>query len=88
MIAIASPVLFRARRGAADGHGGVLEPNQAVRHAISQAALLAHFAIEPRGERAAAENVIDDVARHEIRIVARQARPAEGDDRLRHRRSW
>ena len=53
-------------------------------HAVGQAALFAHFPVKPRREAAAAQNMIDDIRGHEIRIVARDALPAESDHRLRH----
>ena len=65
-------------------HCRVVEPEQTVGDAVGEPALLAHLAIEPRGERAAAEDVIDDVGGHEIRIVARDARAAERHHGLRH----
>ncbi len=73
-----------AGRGAADQHGGMIEPDQAVGDRIDQAALLAHFLIEARVRRAAAENVIDEIGGHEIGILARDAGTAEIDHRLRH----
>ncbi len=40
--------------------------------------------IEPRGQRAAADDMVDHIAGHEIRIVALQARAAKGHRGLRH----
>src|SRR5215831_3980492 len=44
-----------ARRGRAQQQRGLIEPDQAVGHAVGEAALLAHLEIKPRREGAAAE---------------------------------
>jgi hypothetical protein len=62
----------------------VIEPHQTVGDRIGKPALLAHLLKKPRGKRAAAENVVDDVGGHEIRIFARDAGAAERHHRLRH----
>ena len=84
MIASASAGAVGAGGGAADHDGGAPEPDQAVGDAVGQPALFAHFPVKPRREGAAAEDVIDDIAGHEIGIVAGEALPAEVDHRLRH----
>ncbi len=73
-----------ARRRRAEKHRTAIVPHQAVADRVNEAAFLAHFVIKPRGKRAAAENVVDDVGGKEIRIVTRDAGPAEIDHRLRH----
>src|SRR5262249_34229159 len=60
------------------------EPDQAVGNAIGEAPLFPHLDVEPRGEGAAAEDVIDDIGRHEVGIAARKSRAAEMHYRLRH----
>ena len=50
---------------------------------IGEPALLAHFLVEPR-RRSAAEDVIDDIGRHETRIVALDAGAAKHHHGLRH----
>src|SRR5258708_1947667 len=72
------------RRGMAEQQRGAVEPEEAVGDAVSEAALLPDLDIKPRGERAAAENVIDDIGGHEIRIAAGYPRPAAIHYRLRH----
>src|SRR4029077_8142170 len=73
-----------ARRRGTEKQRGVFVPQQAVVDRISKTALDANFAGEPGGERAAAENVVDDVGGEEIRIVARDTDAAEIDHGLRH----
>ncbi len=73
-----------ARAGIADEHRRMLHPEQRFEHGIGEAALLADLAIEARGQSAAAEDVVDDISRHEVRVAALHARAAEGDDGLRH----
>src|SRR5258707_4129558 len=72
------------RCGMAEQQRGAIEPEEAVGDAVSEAALLPDLDIKPRGERAAAENVIDDIGGHEIGIAAGYSRPAEIHYRLRH----
>ena len=62
-----------AGRGAAAHDVGVIHPDQAGADRIGEPALLAHLVIEPRGERAAAEDVVDHIGGDEIRIVPRDA---------------
>src|SRR5271165_2349235 len=69
--------------GAADHQCGIIEPNEAARDSIGQPALLSHLAIKSRGERPAAEDVVDDIGGHEVRITATDAGPAEIYHRLR-----
>ena len=64
--------------------GGVAQVRQIRIDAVGEAALLAHLVIEPRGERAAAEDVVDHEGRHEVRVLARDAHAAEPHHRLRH----
>ena len=51
---------------------------------IGKAALLAHFFHQFRGKTSAAEDVIDDECRHEVRILARHGAKAENCNRLRN----
>ncbi len=60
------------------------EPDEARADAIGEAALVAHLVVEPRAERAAAEDVVDDVGGHEVRIAAGDAATAEHHRGLRH----
>jgi hypothetical protein len=81
------PITARASTAdgcAAEDHRGVPEPGKAAVHTIGQTARFAHFPVKPRREAAAPQNMIDDIRGHEIRIVARDALPAERDHRLRH----
>src|ERR1043166_38463 len=73
-----------ARRRGAGHHRRMVEPQQAGAYPIGKAARLAHLAVEPRGVRAAAEDVIDHIGGEEIRILACEARAAELDHCLRH----
>ena len=73
-----------AGAGVADEQRGMLHPEQRFEDGIGQAALLADLAIEPRRQAAAAEDVVDDIGRHEIRIVALDAGAAERHHGLRH----
>ena len=59
---------------AADEQRGAVERQEIRRDTVGQAALLAHFVVEPRGERAAAEDVVDHEGRDEVGILARDAR--------------
>src|SRR5258708_6922305 len=72
------------RCGMAEKQRGGIEPEEVVGDAVSEAALLPDLDIKPRGDRAAAENVIDDIGGHEIGIAAGYSRPAEIHYRLRH----
>ena len=65
-------------------HRGVAEVQQIRIDAIGEPALFANLVIEARGERAAAEDVVDQIRGHEVRVLARDARAAEPDHRLRH----
>src|SRR6476619_5646347 len=67
----------RAGRGAAEQQRGIIEPDQAVRNPVGEATLLAYLAIEARRERAAAEDMVDDVGGHEVAIIAGNPRAAE-----------
>ena len=62
---------------AAHEQGGGIERQEIGIDRIGQPALLTHLAVKARGERAAAQDVIDDEGRDEIRIVACNAEPAE-----------
>src|SRR5262245_14853298 len=75
---------FGARAGAAQEQRRMIEPDQRAVDRIGKSALLAHLAIEARGERAAAEDVVDDIGGHEVRVLARDAVAAEGHHRLWH----
>src|ERR1700685_4102282 len=57
-----------AGSGISDEQRGVIHPQQRFKYRIGQPALLADFVVEPRRQRSAAENVVDDIAGHEIRI--------------------
>src|SRR5207245_9984905 len=72
------------RGGMAEQQRAAIEPKEAARDAVSEPARLPHLEIKRRGERAAAENVVDDIGGHEIGIAAGNARPAEIHHCLRH----
>ena len=78
------PGAVGTRGGAAEEQRGVVEPDQAVRDRICKTALLAHLLVEARRERAAAEDVIDDISGHEIWIFAGDTGTAERHHGLRH----
>ena len=61
----------------------VIERHQVGGDAIGEAALLAHLLGEPRGEAAAAEDVVHDIGGEEIGIVALDAVMAEQHHALR-----
>ena len=65
-------------------NSAVIERQQVGIDRIGEAALLAHFLVEPRGERAAAQDVIDDEGGDEVGVLARNAGAAESHHRLRH----
>ena len=52
---------------AAGEQRGAVERQEIRRHAVGQAALLTHLGVEPRRERAAAEDVVDHERRDEVR---------------------
>ncbi len=62
----------------------LIHPERGFRDRIGEAALLAHFLVEPRRQSAAAEDVVHDIGSHEVRIVAANAGAAERHHGLRH----
>src|ERR1700741_4119214 len=62
----------------------MLHPEKTGADAVGKPALLAHLGVKPRAHRAGAIDVIDDVGRNEIRIVARKTGSAEANDGLRN----
>ena len=73
-----------AGSGISDEQRGMIHPQKRFIDRIGETALLADFAVEPRRQASAAENVVDDIAGHEIRIAALEAWPAERHHGLRN----